>query len=95
MCEFSAYSDYEENIGELVLEILLSSNIDSITDLSLSYNLSWFKNPITKEERSGNVDLLVELISKQARLHRISLAGDDFHSIAFSSNATLAVLTRI
>lgn len=32
-----------ENIGEIVLETLLSSNIDSITDLNLSSNYSWFK----------------------------------------------------
>ena len=35
---FSRDSDREENIGELVLEALLSSNINSITDLNLGYN---------------------------------------------------------
>ena len=34
-----------ENIGELILEPLLSSNIDSITELSLARNFSWFKHP--------------------------------------------------
>ena len=32
------------NIGELVLEPLLSYNIESITDLNISQNTSWFKN---------------------------------------------------
>ena len=52
-----------ENIGELVLEILLSSSIDSIADLNLGVNSSWFR-----EDREGNADLLAELISKQAGL---------------------------
>ena len=61
---FSDDNDKNENIGELVLEILLSSSIDSITDLDLRENLSWFKG----EERKGNVDLLMELITKQTGL---------------------------
>ena len=50
-----------------MLESLLSSNIVSITDLSLGCNVSWF------EYRSGNVDLLVELISKLTGLQKINL----------------------
>ena len=70
------YNDDKENIGELILEALLSSNIDSITDLNLVNNYSWFKNPNTREERSGNIDLLVELILKQASLQKIDLNGN-------------------
>ena len=55
-------------MGELILETLLSSSIDSIENLDLSYNKSWFKNPDTNEERSSNADLLAELISKQVSL---------------------------
>ena len=77
-------------MGELVLEALLSSNIDTITDLNLGYNKSWFEHPDTKEERQGNVDLLLELITKQAGLQHINLC----HNF-YSSNATLAILTRI
>ena len=62
MAEFSGDSDREENIGELVHETLLNSNIESISDLDLSCNYSWFWNPVTREERSSNVDLLAELI---------------------------------
>ena len=65
---FSYNSDREQNIGELVLESFLSSNIDNITDLNLAANESWFKNPNTREERLGNIDFLVELILKQASL---------------------------
>ena len=64
-----SYDNYRvENMGELVLETLLSSNIDSITNLNLSKNSSWFKNPDTGEERSSNADLLAELVSKYAGL---------------------------
>ena len=35
---FSIGNGREQNFGELVLESLLSSNIDSITDLNLSNN---------------------------------------------------------
>ena len=35
---FSHDREREENIGELVLETILSSNIDSITHLDLGYN---------------------------------------------------------
>ena len=72
---FSCNNDRVENIGELVFELLLNSNIDSITDLRLTGNESWFKNPNSLEERSGNVDLLLELINKQAGLQEIHLGG--------------------
>ena len=38
MNKFSFDMDRNSNIGELVLEAILSSIIDSITDLNLSYN---------------------------------------------------------
>ena len=63
MNDFSSDRDSNMNMGEFVLEALLGSNIQSITDLNLYGNSSWFKNPETQEEKSGSVDLLVELIS--------------------------------
>ena len=90
MKEFSWFNDREWNIGELVLETLLFSSIVSITDLRLCANGSWFTNPVTKEERTGNVQLLSEFISKQTGLQYLDLNTDDF-----SSNANLAVLTKI
>ena len=51
MYEFSLKLDREQNIGELVLESLLSSNINSITNLDLSINPSWFRHLDTNEER--------------------------------------------
>ena len=78
MSYFSDDKDELNNIGELVLEILMSSNIDSITDLDFSQNPSWFKG----EARSGNVDLLVELITKQTGLQKINLESNPFTSIA-------------
>ena len=41
MMNFSSDRDQNE-IGELVLEILLNSSIDTITHLNLSHNISWF-----------------------------------------------------
>ena len=58
MWAFSTNEDKVENICELVLESLLSSNIDTITNLNLSNNKSWFNHPDTQQERSGNIDLL-------------------------------------
>ena len=84
MYQFSGNRDRDVNIGELVLETLLNSNIEFITDLNLSYNLSWFKHPDTQEERPSNVDLLVEFISKQTGLQHLNLGYNNF-----SSNATL------
>ena len=55
---FSGDNDKVKNICELVLESLLSSRTDSITNLNLGYNRSWFKHPDTQEERSVNIDLL-------------------------------------
>ena len=83
-------SDIDENIGELVLESLLASRIDSIEELNFSGNKSWFWNPQTNEERTGNIDLLAEIISKQAGLKQIDL-GRNF----FSSNSTRTVLSTI
>ena len=77
--------DRDENIGEFVLETLLSSNIESITDLNLRDNRSWFN-----EESLSNVSLLAELISKQTGLQNISIGAN-----YFSSNATYTILTRI
>ena len=61
MDRFSDNND-RENIGEIVLEALLSYNINTITDLNFNDNSSWFNHPDTKEERSGNVTLLADLI---------------------------------
>ena len=47
MQEFSGNKDKVENIGELVLETLLSYNIDRIVNLNLGENTSWFKHPDT------------------------------------------------
>ena len=44
---FSRDNDRDENIGELVLETLLSSSIDSVTDLNLGGNKSLFWHPET------------------------------------------------
>ena len=79
---FSFDKDRDENLGELFLETLLSSSIDSITDLILGGNSSWFQHPDTKEERSVNVDLLAELISKQISLQQIDLSYNKFSSSA-------------
>ena len=87
---FSDDADRDENMGEIVLETVLSANIDSVTDLNLGSNMSWFKHPTTGEERSGNVDLLAELISKQDALQQIDLSAN-----YFSSSATQTILTRI
>ena len=72
-------------MGEIVLESVLTSQIDSINDLNLGINKSWFG-----EDRSGNTDLLAELISKQSGLEHLNLAAN------FSSNdATNKILTSI
>ena len=47
MSRFSRDRDVDENIGEIVLETLLSSGINSITDLDLRVNRSWFRHPET------------------------------------------------
>ena len=93
---FSDFEDRDESMGELILEALLSSQIESISDLNFSINSSWFRNPVTRDEREGNVDLLSELISKQAGLQHINLGGDFSNGgNKFWSEATLAILTRI
>ena len=71
------------DIGEIIIESLFSSNIDSITDLKLSGNESWFKNSSTNQEICNNADLVSEIISKQAGIHHINLSSNKF-----SSNAT-------
>ena len=90
MNSFSLSNDEVQNIGELVLETLLSYSVDSIIDLNLGFNSSWFSHPVTKEERSGNIDLLTELISRQTRLQILNLSKN-----LFSSNATQTLLTKI
>ena len=105
MKKFSADKDRGENIGELVLETLLSSNVDTITDLDLSGNSSWFKHPETGDERSSNVDLLAELIFKQTEIQHLNLGGTEIHNLddqepkfcsnGLSSNATQTIVTRI
>ena len=72
MYAFSYNNDRDENLGELVLEALLNSNIQSITDLNLCSNGSWFKHPDTQEERVGSVELLAEVISNNAGLQHLN-----------------------
>ena len=83
MFEFSHWSNGSDDSGEVVLEALLTSSIESIIDLDLSGNSPWFQNP-------GNVDLLAEVISKQAGIHHIKLCDNKF-----SSDATQKILSRI
>lgn len=90
MRSFSYNKDIEQNIGELVLDALLSSNIDSITDLDFKNNNSWFTHPETEAQIRGNADLLAELIFKQPGLKQLDLSNN-----YFSYYATKAVLTRI
>ena len=63
---FGPMIEINENNGELILEILLNSNIESITNLNLGSNSSWFMHisVLTREEKTKNVDLLTELIVK-------------------------------
>ena len=90
MESFSGNEDRDESIGMLILESLLNSTIDSITKFDLAYNKSWFWCPLTSEERSGSVDFLAEILSKQAILQNLNLG---FNS--FSSSATQSILTKI
>ena len=54
----------EVNMCALILEPLLNSNIDSITDLDLYNNLWWFKQPNQGDHIDSNIVLLAELITK-------------------------------
>ena len=47
MTYFSSDRDANKNIGEMFFEALLSSYIDSIANLDLNDNSSWFYNPKT------------------------------------------------
>ena len=71
MYSFSSGDDRDVNIGELVFETLLGYDINSIIDLNLNCNNSWFAHPDTDVEISSNVDLLAELLSKQTGLQHI------------------------
>ena len=71
------------NNGEIILESLLSSNIDCISYLNLNGNNSWFFHDATKKEISSNISLLAELISKQAGIENLHLSAN-----GFTSNAT-------
>ena len=82
MFEFSGFIE-DNNIGEVVLEALLTSSIDSIVNLNLGNNRTWFRHP-------GNVDLLAEVITKQSGIKHIKLSRN-----YFSSDATQKILTRI
>ena len=83
MGTFSDKHDRDQNFAEIILETLLSSNIDSITNIRLFNNESWFKNPVTKEDRFSNVELLGELFSKQTGLEHINLGQCEFSNNAF------------
>ena len=75
MSAFSENINDSENIGEIVLETLLSSNIESIAIISLYLNPSWFELPQIGELRirTSNVELLVDLINKQTTLKTFDL----------------------
>lgn len=59
LSNFSTDDIFEESLGELVLQCLLSSSIDSIIDLDLGGNASWFE-----DERESNVELLADVCIK-------------------------------
>ena len=90
MNAFSAKCDRGVIMGENILEALLNSNIQSITDLVFSNNQSWFYHPYSQGDRSGNVELLAELISRQSGLQHLNLAVNYFYP-----SATLARIADI
>lgn len=101
---FSYHKRDNENMGEIVLETLLSSDIDCISNLDLSSNASWFwpsrfpeESSETEEEKTSNAELLAELIDKQTGLQHILLGtmNEDANGNQFSSSATQLILTRI
>ena len=84
-------NDRDGKIGEQILEAILNSNIDSISNLNLYCNWSWFcKNPYTYEERFSNIELLKELLSKQTSLLHLNIGAN-----YISNSATETILTRI
>ena len=83
-------NDRDGKIGEQIFEAILNSNIDSISDLNFFYNHSWFTDQYTEEDRSSNIELLKELISKQTSLLHLNI-GHNY----FSNSATEAILIRI
>ena len=84
MYRLSYNREKDQNIGELVFEILLNSRVESITDLNFGNNTSWFMG----EEKSGNIDLMTEFISRQTNLQTFY-----FNRNELSSNATKKILT--
>ena len=90
MQRFDKDDSKDQNKGELILETLLISNINTIIDLNLCNNKNWFKQPIKKDERCSNIELLADLISKQSDLQHLNLNENNL-----SSDATLTILTRI
>ena len=53
---FSKNNDKDGSIGNFILKSLVASNIESIIDLDLSANSSWFKHADIGEDLSGPVD---------------------------------------
>ena len=90
MKNYSSNVDKDQNIGELIFETLLNYRVDTIVELNLSINQSWFMHPGTHEERTGNIDHFTEFISRQTHLQIIDLSWNEL-----SSNATLTLLTKI
>ena len=82
MEKFGFYWDKDEKISELVLEILLCSNINSITDLNLCGNPSWFQQLSDLDyERTGQIDddiLTVRKSGTEAPLIREETVGRRF-----------------
>ena len=64
MEKFNSKMDYTHEICKLVLESLLSSNINTITDLNFSKNQFWFWNLEKTLGGSEDFKLLLELILK-------------------------------
>ena len=90
MYGFSDDKDRDASIGEHVLEALLSSSMNSITDLYLYANQSWFKHPDLREENNGNVELLAQLLIKHASIQNLNLGYNRFYS-----KASKTILTTI
>ena len=83
-----SFIDVNENCAEIVFETLLNSNIDCIINLDLSNNPEWFTHHETKEERTSNVELLVEVITKQTCIQKLYLGKNGFSDSAFQKVLT-------
>ena len=90
LSNFSNDRDNEKSVGGMIFKALDKSNHCGLQTLIIKGNSSWFKNPVTQEDREENSYMLSQILRKHRNLKSLDLSDNNF-----SGETTMQLLEMI